>query len=271
MEEKILISVIIPVYNAEKTLKKCIDSVIDSVIKVTDNYEIICINDGSFDNSKEILDMYKVNSNIIVYNQGNKGVASARNLGLRVAKGKFIAFNDSDDMWLINHVEDLLFLFNKYNDLYCISGNHDIDKQIIPKLSKIEENCYNIKLKNEIFKNYFSPQSSMIRREIVDDGIFFVEGMRYAEEGYFFYKIVKHYRSAYVNKKNSESILHKGRYGDTGLSGNLKEMEKGELSNIKYAKRDLGISFCSFLLATVFSYIKYLKRILISELRKKNE
>lgn len=91
------ISVIIPVYNVEKYLQKCLDSVINQTYK---NLEIICINDGSPDNSGKILDEYaKKDSRIIVIHQENAGVSAARNRGLEIVTGEYIAFVDSDD-WL---------------------------------------------------------------------------------------------------------------------------------------------------------------------------
>ncbi len=91
------ISIIIPVYNVEKYLQKCLDSVINQTYK---NLEIICINDGSPDNSGKILDEYaKKDGRVIVIHQENAGVSVARNKGLEIATGEYIAFVDSDD-WL---------------------------------------------------------------------------------------------------------------------------------------------------------------------------
>lgn len=91
------ITVIIPVYNVEKYLRKCLDSVINQTYT---NLEIICVDDGSPDNSGAILDEYaKKDSRIIVIHQENAGVSAARNQGLDIATGEYIAFVDSDD-WL---------------------------------------------------------------------------------------------------------------------------------------------------------------------------
>ena len=90
-----LLSVIIPVYNVEPYLEQCLDSVINQTYK---NLEIICINDGSTDNSLKILEKYqKKDSRIKLINQKNKGVAAARNAGLDIATGEYITFVDSDD------------------------------------------------------------------------------------------------------------------------------------------------------------------------------
>jgi len=89
------LSVIIPVYNVEKYLPKCLDSVI---CQNFDDMEIICINDGSTDNSLEILQNYaQKDTRIVVIDKQNEGVSTARNLGLERAKGDYIMFVDSDD------------------------------------------------------------------------------------------------------------------------------------------------------------------------------
>lgn len=87
-------SCIVPVYNVEKYLKKCIDSILNQTYT---NYEIIIINDGSTDNSAEILKSYKQYKNIKIINQTNKGLSAARNTGLKYITGDYILFIDSDD------------------------------------------------------------------------------------------------------------------------------------------------------------------------------
>ena len=86
------ISAIIPVYNTERYLPRCLDSVLSNTY---DNLEVICINDGSTDNSINILDNYKVSDErVVVINQKNSGVSAARNAGINVATGEYIAFID---------------------------------------------------------------------------------------------------------------------------------------------------------------------------------
>lgn len=89
------ITIIIPVYNTEKYLHKCLDSLVNQTLS---NIEIICINDGSLDNSLSILQQYaEKDSRIIVLDQINAGPSNARNHGLKVASGEYIFFCDSDD------------------------------------------------------------------------------------------------------------------------------------------------------------------------------
>jgi len=100
------ISVIIPVYNCEKYLSKCLDSIVNQTLQ---DIEIICINDGSPDNSQEILELYaKKYSNIKIIVQENKRQGAARNRGLDIADGEFITFVDSDD-WIESDYLELLY------------------------------------------------------------------------------------------------------------------------------------------------------------------
>lgn len=101
------ISVIIPIYNNEKYLRQCLDSVVNQTLE---DIEIICINDGSTDNSLQILNGYaSKDKRFIVINQENTGVAKARNNSLDIAKGTFVAFMDSDDYYPSPNVLQTLF------------------------------------------------------------------------------------------------------------------------------------------------------------------
>ena len=100
------ISVIIPMYNASETIVRVLNSVKNQTLKC--DYEILVINDGSKDNSKEIVEKYiseNSGSNIILIDQLNGGVSTARNAGLRASKGELIAFLDSDDEWFPDKLE----------------------------------------------------------------------------------------------------------------------------------------------------------------------
>ena len=263
-----LVSVIIPVYNSESTILHCIESVVASLEKVTTDYEIICVDDGSSDNSLQLLnEIASQNSKIIIVHQENTGAATARNKGLELAKGEYIAFNDSDDEWLENHFEVLLEVFEQHPEIDCLSGNHEIDKQKTQFLSQIDKNLYKTTLKSQLLKNYFSPPNSMLKHTVWGSGIKFSSGMRHAEEGFFFNWIAKDFNACFLNQKVSQSILHKQRFGESGLSGNLKAMEQGELFNIHYAYKNFGIPWHFYIFAKSFSLAKYVRRILIVKIR----
>lgn len=103
-EEKYKISVIVPVYNAEKYLKETIESLVNQTLK---GIEIIFVNDGSTDESLNILNEYKECENVKVISQENKGVIEARINGVKIANGKYITFVDNDDILELNMYEKM--------------------------------------------------------------------------------------------------------------------------------------------------------------------
>lgn len=108
------VSVIIPVYNAEKYLRECLDSVVNQTLK---DIEIICVNDGSTDNSLQILEEYASQDNRIkIINQENQGAGAARNKGLEIAQGEYLSFLDADDYFELNMFE-IMYKTSKTNDL----------------------------------------------------------------------------------------------------------------------------------------------------------
>ena len=113
-----LVSIIIPVYNAEFYLKRCLDSV---VVQTYQNIEVILIDDGSVDKSSEICDEYKFKDNrfVVIHNKYNKGVSAARNTGVDYASGKYICFIDSDDFVKNNYVEILCENMKKGYEMVC--------------------------------------------------------------------------------------------------------------------------------------------------------
>lgn len=125
-----LISIVIPLYNKEKHIKKTVLSVLDQTFT---NFEIIVINDGSIDNSLKALDTIK-DERLKIFSTINQGVSKARNFGISKAKGKFIAFLDADDVWLNCHLEDLKNLQEQFPDcsLYCKAYYKKYGKLEIP-------------------------------------------------------------------------------------------------------------------------------------------
>ena len=113
MEMRPLISVIVPIYNVQKYLEKCIESIINQTYS---NLEIILVNDGSPDESREICDKYeKKDSRIILINKKNGGLSSARNAGLKIAKGELVVCVDSDDWINEKMIETLYSNLEKYD------------------------------------------------------------------------------------------------------------------------------------------------------------
>ena len=150
------ISVIIPVYNVEKYLRECLDSVINQTLK---DIEIICINDGSTDKSLEILEEYKNKNRITILTQSNSGAGVARNNGLKVANGEYIAFLDGDDFYKNDFCEKM---YNKAKEnnadiVVCSANSYNSSTKVyktIPEALKIE----NLP-QNEIFNYLDMPEN----------------------------------------------------------------------------------------------------------------
>ena len=122
----IKISVIISIYNTEKYIRECLDSVINQTLK---NIEIICVNDGSTDNSLNILKEYESkDKRIIIIDQKNQGLSCSRNNAMKIAKGEYIQFLDSDDYLKSDTIEKLYNFANKNDlELCSFSGYNFID------------------------------------------------------------------------------------------------------------------------------------------------
>ena len=127
MEKVDLISVIIPCYNCERFIY---DTLLSVVEQTYNNLEIIVIDDGSTDKSAEIIHSFK-DTRIRYYYQKNKGHFNARNKGMELSKGEYIAFLDSDDIWYNNKLEKQYELLIKYDIVYCDYITINEDNQII--------------------------------------------------------------------------------------------------------------------------------------------
>lgn len=112
------LSIIIPVYNAAPLINRCLDSIFNQTTQYT--YEVILIDDGSTDNSVEIIKS-RTENNITLYQQKNSGPSVARNKGIKIAKGEFIAFLDADDYWLDGFIEKTLSFIKSDNDLIAVN------------------------------------------------------------------------------------------------------------------------------------------------------
>lgn len=134
-----IISVIVPVYNVEMYLERCLKSIINQTYK---SLQIILIDDGSTDRSGKICDKYaKVDSRIFVIHQKNSGVSSARNKALKLVKGKYISFIDADDMLLNNMYEIMINDIQENNANISVCGVENIsEKNKTINFSKLKEN-----------------------------------------------------------------------------------------------------------------------------------
>lgn len=173
------VSIIVPVYNVEKYIDRCINSLINQTLK---DIEIIMVNDGSPDNSVDIIKKYQKKDNRIkLYEKENGGQGSARNLGLKYAKGEYIAFLDSDDYVCDNMYETL---YNKgiEDELDIVICNYYLkynDKEVVNKISS--DKYLNISPSKYITLSP-SPWNKIIKREYLEKCKFrFPEGIIYED------------------------------------------------------------------------------------------
>ncbi|MHC8947790.1 glycosyltransferase family 2 protein [Sphingobacterium hungaricum] len=261
------ISVIIPMYNAEKSIVRALDSVKNQTFDGF--FEIIIVNDGSKDDSVEIVREYQKANNsfknftIVLISQENGGVSKARNTGLANATGDFLAFLDSDDAWLVDKIQSQFTHFLTNDGVDFIGGG--FQGFLLPHRN--EKELVKISFDDLLFKNYFQPSTVIMKREIFEKIGYFDESQKYAEEGNYFFRVARSFNCFFLN---SILILYgdgKAGFGVSGLSANLKEMEKGELKNLRYAYDQKWIGFLKYLLVTSFSLLKYTRRVIIVKLK----
>lgn len=271
MENKCIVSVIIPMYNSEKTIIKALDSVVNQTFK--EKMEIIITNDGSTDDSLAIVKEYKAKLNknnieMIIIDKENGGVSSARNAGLRIAKGKYIALLDSDDEWKLEKIEKQIEILHAYPEIDFLGceRNNEITKIFWKKLQKLQK----IKLSDLLIKMFPQTSTAIFKSIILRDVGYYDENQKYSEDGNFWLRICA--QKNFYMLQESLVITGNGKYnfGASGLSSNLVEMERGchknllDMFDLKY------INKIEYIIYRIFYYIKYMRRLLIVKLREKS-
>ena len=198
------VSIIIPVYNSVKYLEIALKSILDQDYE---SFEIILVDDGSTDGSEIVCDQFSNKySNISVLHKKNGGMCSARNAGMRIAKGKYIMFCDNDDIYLPNILKDNLSLAKKYDaDIVKFSRLRiHVDDENITEESYIYKYNFSIFKDEEVIKNYRIARNissgvwcNVYKKSIIDNySIQFPEDFRFGYEDMFFN--IKYYQ--YVKK-----------------------------------------------------------------------
>lgn len=163
-----MVSIIMPAYNASRTIKESINSVITQTVK---DWELIVIDDCSSDNTTEIISEFVEKDNRIKFlkNDRNRGVSYTRNRAIELATGEWIAFLDSDDRWMSEKLEKQLALSDKYPDMIiCYTASSFVDDSGKPYdyvMPAVEQLDYKILLR----KNLISCSSVMIRSSVMKE------------------------------------------------------------------------------------------------------
>lgn len=249
-------------YNAEKTVLKALDSVKFQTYDL-EAFEIIVINDGSTDQSEILVENYiKANTeiNIQLINQPNGGVSKARNVGLKVAKGNYIALLDSDDEWLPNKTEkQLFFLQNEKVDF--ITALRNGEKIWFPYKTG-ENNLAKMSLRRLLLRVDGQTSTVIFKSKVIENTGFFDENQRYSEDANYWMKISKNNRMYILAEELVFTGGGKKSFGVSGLSANLPEMEKGIQKNLREMYENKRINFIEYISFFCFSKIKFFVRIL---------
>lgn len=231
------ISVIIPAYNCEKYINKCLESILCQTFK---DYEILIINDGSTDLTPKLINKYKSSVNII--NIKNHGQAFARNLGLMESKGKYICFVDSDDYLEQDCLEKLYKTAIKYNsDLtYCfINRFYEYNPSFLEKKFTFDhynqlENPINLNEHKELItKITIAPFAKLIRKEfIIKHGIEFLNGKIYEDLLFTLTLLVNSPKLSMVSEK---LYNYRVRRGSTMTNKNSKILDIFYIFDLLYS------------------------------------
>ena len=234
------ISIIIPAYNCEKYLNRCLDSVLNQTYN---EFEIILVNDGSTDKTSDICDEYKaIDNRIKVIHKENGGVSSARNIGISKSTGEYIMFLDSDDWIERDMVEKLYNNISKYDDIDmgmcgCYLEFSSKEKQILQ-----------IKLKNKTYDStedylkefsYYRDKgvfgylwNKIFRSSIIKDNQLLFKKYSIAEDLFFLYELLPYCNKIKVIEDSLYNYMHENEYS---LSKSNKE-DSLYINNLFYDK-----------------------------------
>ncbi len=250
------ISVIVPVYNVEKYLPRCIDSILSQTFT---DFELLLIDDGSPDNCGKICDEYAAkDSRVKVFHKSNGGVSSARNLGLDNAQGEWITFIDSDDYVEQNFLvlpgnTSAELLINNYKVL-CNekSSNFCFENKVIEK-----SHIYNFLNKNLVEQIFRVPWAKFFRRTIIaDNNISFVKGVKIGEDNLFMLEYLYYTKSInFISLANYVYIEEPGIMKKYKLSVE-QAIEIVELFIMRYNKLNVkSIDFLRFIFCFYYDLI----------------
>lgn len=226
-----MISVIIPMYNSENSIEAALDSVLNQTWK--GKFEIIVINDGSTDSSPEIVQKYidaHPDWDIRLFNQQNQGVSAARNNGMKLSKGEYIALLDSDDVWLPDKIEKQMKFFDTRPEIDFLATVRNNQKLLYPYNSKSD--LAEVTFKKLLIRNEITIPSVIFKRKILDNTGYFQEGQNHAEDVDFYLRISENNKMYILTESLITAGGGKRTFGESGLSANLKKMAEGYRSNL---------------------------------------
>jgi glycosyltransferase involved in cell wall biosynthesis len=254
-----MISVIIPMYNAERTIINALNSIKAQTVGMGE-FEIIIIDDGSTDKSKNVTESYRKENpemNIQLLEQSNGGVSKARNVGLKVAKGEYIALLDADDEWLPEKTEKQLeYLQNKSLDIDFLATRRNNIKILPPY--RVENHLAEITFPKLLLRNEAQPSTVIFKRKVLENTGYFKDDQKYAEDLNYWMKASQNNKMYILDESLLIADGGKRTFGVSGLSANLSAMEDGFQKNLKEIYELKKINSIQYLSLKLFYKAKYL-------------
>lgn len=261
------VSVVIPCYRCAQTLERAVASVVSQTVRPL---ALILVDDGSGDETREVMNTLQSRYSsawvrLVLLDQ-NVGAASARNAGWDQAQGDYVSFLDADDAWHPRKLE-LQYEFMKTRPEVTVCGHGHIQSnsaQVLVDVILGELSFRKLSLRSILLKNPFVTPSFMVRRNLVYR---FLSGQRHMEDHYFLMQVA----AAHLIIMKIElplSLTFKKSFGEAGLSASLWAMQCGELGNYDLLLKADKISWFQTHCLKIFSWLKFIRRVLIVMFRK---
>lgn len=260
-----MFSVIIPVYNSERTIERVLDSV-KKQTRLDMIEEIIIINDGSPDNSKEVIRKYMEQNRelpIFYCEQENHGVSYTRNRGIKMAKAEWIALLDADDIWKENKLERQYEVIKSVPEISFLGSLYPLKILMGKKQGIYKLNAYEL-----CIRNMPSTPSVVFKRKVGISLGLFNERQKYCEDINFFQKFLLKDSYYILAEDLIEISIDKEYFAQSGLSADLYNMHKGRNRNTRELQQMKLIGKFYMYLMLSCNWLKFLRRYLQQKIRK---
>ncbi len=258
------VSVVIPYFRASKTIERALVSIASQSLLPE---EVLLVDDNGDASDDDFLvslkDKFSEIGLKIFKNKENQGAAYSRNIGWNNAKAKYIAFLDSDDSWEKDKLQIQYSIMEKTSSILSGHSYH-----LMNEIESGDESSFStITFSSLLIKNKLITPSVMLLRNLEER---FDPAKRYVDDHLLWLLISRKKRGKVIFINRSMAIIYKNMYGEAGLSSHLWNMEKGEIDTYYKVYKASGIGFFLTLLLCAYSLIKFVKRIIVSMLRKIN-
>lgn len=230
-----LVSVIMPTYNHAKFIGEAIESVLNQTYK---NIELIIIDNYSEDNTEKIIRSFNDHRIRYMKFRNNRVIAASRNFGMKMAQGKYVAFLDSDDLWLLEKIEKQVYILEKYTEVALVYTNIEIFSE--SSHFTLFRWGYSGNIFNQlIIKNFIPCLTVMIRKDILENIGSFDESydLRYAEDYELWMRIAYTYKVYCIPKVLARYRVHP----ESTLSGNNIQTHEKSLTALMFLSKKIDI------------------------------